>query len=199
MYDACGRFPGKHQDDLSEIGIRESGHGKWVAPRYEPERITLLAFGMSGVYLSRMKTVCLLLSALLVVAGARSQTSVEKEPHAGNDTSRIILVEPGMSSGSALFLLPPHLEQPLLFDSPTYFFGALPPSTSVWDPGRPLEIRPDLLAPLRLQWQREAQLGTFRAILGSIQIGGVAYLAYRHFAKSGPMTVRPRTSKTSRK
>ncbi|MCC6398655.1 MAG: hypothetical protein IT282_16695 [Bacteroidetes bacterium] len=146
-----------------------------------------------------MKTVWLLLSALLVVAGARSQSSGVKEQHAGKDTSRIILVEPGMSPGSALFLLPPHLEQPLLFDSPTSFFGELPPSSTAWDPGRPFEIRPDLLAPLRLQWQREAELGTFRTILGSIQIGGVAYLAYRHFAKSGPMTVRPRTSKTSRK
>ncbi len=146
-----------------------------------------------------MKTVCLLLSALLVVAGVRSQSSGEKEQHAANDTSRIIRVEPGMSPGSALFLLPPHLEQPLLCESPTSFFGQLSPSTSAWDPGRPLEVRPDLLAPLRLQWQRESELGTFRAILGSIQLGGVAYMAYRHFAKSGPMTAHPRTSKTRRK
>ena len=183
MYDAGGRFPGKHQDDLPEIEVGD----------------VQLVFGISGGYISSMKTVCLLLSALLVVAGARPQTSGEKVQHAGKDTSRIILVEPGMSPGSALFLLPPHLEQPLLFESPTTFFGQLSPSTSAWDPGRPLEIRPDLLAPLRLQWQREAELGTFRAILGSIQLGGAAYMAYRHFAKSGPMTVRPRTSKTNRK
>jgi hypothetical protein len=113
--------------------------------------------------------------------------------------SHIILVEPAMTPGSTLFLLSPHLEQPLQFSSPTFFFKGSGSTTVSPDFGRRLEVRPDLLAPLRAQWAREAQMGTFRTILGSIQLGGVAYLAYRQFAKSGTMTVRPRTTKSSRK
>ena len=119
----------------------------------------------------------------------------------GDSTSapRIMVVEPGMAPGSTMFLLPPHLEQPLRFSSPTFFFDGINSLSDSPDFGRPLEVRPDLLAPLRAQWAREARMGTFRTILGSIQIGGVAYLAYRHFAKLGPLTARPRPTKSSRK
>ena len=36
----------------------------------------------------------------------------------------------------------------------------------------------DLLSPLKLQRAKENELSTLRTILGTVQLGGVAYLAY---------------------
>jgi len=139
--------------------------------------------------------VCLVLLAAMDICGAGAQETQQDSAA----VSRIVTVEPGMTPGSTQILLPPQLEQPLQFSSPTFFFKEFMPLSAMPDFARPLEVRQDLLAPLRAQWAREAEMGTFRTILGSIQIGGVAYLAYRHFAKLGPMTVRPRPAKTTRK
>ena len=54
------------------------------------------------------------------------------------------------------------------------------------------EAKQDLLAPLRAQWAREADMSTFRTIMGSLQLGGVAFLAARQLTGAGIMTARPR-------
>ncbi|HSQ74091.1 MAG TPA: hypothetical protein VLT13_00945 [Bacteroidota bacterium] len=143
-----------------------------------------------------MKLIVPLLCLTVFLLSFPSRLSAQEVQDDSASASRIIVVEPGMAPGSTMFLLPPHLEQPLQFSSPTFFFDGISSLSGSPDFGRSLEVRPDLLAPLRAQWAREAQMGTFRAILGSIQIGGVAYLAYRHFAKLGPLTARPRPAKS---
>jgi hypothetical protein len=146
-----------------------------------------------------MKTSALLLGAAVALLSLHPQTQAQDGQPDSMSVSRIVRVEPAMTPGSTMIFLPPHLDQPLLFSSPTFFFKDFLTSSVSPDFGRALEVHPDLLAPLRAQWEREAQLGTWRTILGSIQIGGVAYLAYRQFAKSGPMTIQSRTSKSKRK
>ena len=146
-----------------------------------------------------MRMSVFVLSLTAAMLSLHPQVSAQDGQRDSTSASRIVLVEPAMTPGSTMFLLPPNLEEPLPFSSPTFFFKGLFPSSISPDFGHALEVRPDLLAPLRVQWEREAQLGAFRTILGSIQIGGVAYLAYRQFAKSGPMTIRSRAEKNRRK
>lgn len=158
-----------------------------------------VAFRFETAYIAAMRLIPRLFCLTVVLLSFSSLSSAQAVQDDSVSASRIELVEPAMTPGSSMFLLPPHLEQPLRFSSPTFFFDGVRSVSDSPDFGRSLETRPDLLAPLRAQWTREAQMGTFRTILGSIQIGGVAYLAYRHFAKLGPLTARPRPTKTGRK
>lgn len=158
-----------------------------------------VAFRPWTAYIPAMRFITPLFCLTILLFSAPSRLSAQEVQDDSISSWRIELVEPAMTPGSTMFVLPPHLEQPLRFSSPTFFFDGISPPSGSPDFGRSFEVRPDLLAPLRAQWAREAQMGTFRAILGSIQIGGVAYLAYRHFAKLGPLTARPRPAKTSRK
>lgn len=43
----------------------------------------------------------------------------------------------------------------------------------------------DLDSPLRLQLAKQNEYGTMRVVLGTVQLGGVAYIAYRHLKKYG--------------
>ena len=112
---------------------------------------------------------------------------------------RIRLAEPGMDTGGALFLIPPHLQQHQLFSSPSFIFEGVSTFSGEAFPGRSFQAKPDLLAPLRAQWAREAEMGTIRTILGSLQLGGVAFLVARQFTKAGVMTAKPRPVRSSRK
>ena len=154
-----------------------------------------VAFRPGTAYIPAMRLIAPLLCPALFLFSSTSRLSAQEVQDDSISTWRIELVEPAMAPGSTMFILPPHLEQPLQFSSPTFFFDGISSLSGSPDFGRSLEVRPDLLAPLRAQWAREAQIGMFRTTLGSIQIGGVAYLAYRHFAKLGPLTARPRPTK----
>jgi len=48
-----------------------------------------------------------------------------------------------------------------------------------------IEQRVDLISPFCLQMESEARLRTLQTVLGAVQVGGVAYLAYRHIKKYG--------------
>lgn len=152
---------------------------------------------MSTSYIERMDRsvtiwLVLVLPVFLCSAAAQEQGDTVR-------VSRIQLAEPGLGAGSASFLIPPHLILQGQFSSPTFFFEGVPvPGTEGAVAGR-LFPKTDLLAPLRVQWAREAELSTFRQVLGSIQLGGVAFLAIRQFTKAGTMTARPRPVRSTRK
>jgi hypothetical protein len=112
---------------------------------------------------------------------------------------RIRLAAPGMDAGSALFVIPPHLQHQQSFASPLFFFEGVQSPSGLPYPALSLQAKPDLLAPLRAQWAREANMGTFRTILGSLQLGGVAFLVARQLTGAGIMTARPRPVRSSRK
>jgi hypothetical protein len=100
-------------------------------------------------------------------------------------TDRIQLVDPGISLGRPVFLLPLSLEERSAFLVPPFvpiggYAGGKLPFLA-----RPLSPDIDMLAPLHLQWEREAKLRPLYTVLAAVQIGGVAYIAYEHIRKRG--------------
>ena len=98
--------------------------------------------------------------------------------------NRIILLDPGLSLGRAMFLFPSALGSELPFRDP---FLTSPGRD--WGPVGPfigggIEPRADLMSPLRLQMEKE-RLSPFQTALGAIQVGAVGYMAYRHIKKYG--------------
>lgn len=132
---------------------------------------------------------------LCVAAGRRAQHRERDTTHTG----RIQLLEPGLDSGGAVFSIPPHLTgSPIV--SPSLLFPEGMSGNPAWiGPGRGFEVKQDLLAPLRAQWSREAETKTFRTIMGTIQLGGVAFLAVRQLTGAGIMTAKPRPVRSQRK
>lgn len=100
-------------------------------------------------------------------------------------TARVVVIDPGVSLGRPLILLPPLLEGSLMLRVPASLQPGRP--ASLMDPWyvAPVVPKADLLSPLRLQQQRDEEMKTLRMILGTVQLGGVAYIAYRHVTKYG--------------
>lgn len=96
----------------------------------------------------------------------------------GVRTEPILMFNPPMPltvpNLEAIEFLPP---QPMFFlpEPPPYPFLLLDQSGA----------KPDLLAPLRLQRAEEERMRTLYTVLGTVQVAGVAYLAYRHVKKYG--------------
>ena len=104
-----------------------------------------------------------------------------------SDTARvngIVLLDPGISLGRAVFLFPASGVSNLPFGD------TFNPSPSLgWGPAGPfvgglVEPRADLMSPLRLQVARD-KLSPFQTALGAVQLGAVGYMAYRHVKKYG--------------
>ena len=132
---------------------------------------------------------CILALAIVSLTGfAPAQERQRDTAVAGH----IQLTEPGMDSGGATFSIPQHLSPPSLFSSPTFFFEGVPTMAGTGFTRSGFEAKQDLLAPLRAQWAREADMRTFRTIMGTLQLGGVAFLAARQLTGAGIMTARPR-------
>jgi hypothetical protein len=106
---------------------------------------------------------------------------------ASSDTARvngIVLLDPGISLGRAVFLFPASGLSDLPFGDS---FNPSPPGG--WGPAGPFagglaEPRADLLSPLRLQMARD-KLSPFQTALEAVQLGAVGYMAYRHVRKYG--------------
>jgi hypothetical protein len=100
------------------------------------------------------------------------------------DTSdnHVRLIDPGISSGRPVFLLPPSLSIiPGDFgESELQGFGAPPPFL-----GNSVTGKIDLIAPFKLQLEKQKELQTLRSVLGTVQVGAVAYLAYKQIKRWG--------------
>ena len=150
-----------------------------------------------AVYSSMIRIVQLGVVAAVLSIGGQGWA---QERHPDTVVSgRIQLTSPGMDSGGALFSIPPHLLQQQSFTSPTFFFEGVPAVAGVGSVGTGFQMKQDLLAPLRVQWAREAETSTLRSVLGSIQLGGVAFLAIRQLSGAGTMTAKPRPVRSQRK
>jgi len=127
-------------------------------------------------------------TGLVILAVAGLAAAHGQELHAvadSGETQRVIVIDPGITLGTPILLLPPSLDERGTFIVPPFI-------TPAAFPGRPMPFLTgpaatpiDLLAPLRLQRARENELKTLRTLLGTVQIGGVAYIAYRHLKKRG--------------
>lgn len=98
-------------------------------------------------------------------------------------TTGVVLLDPGIALGKPLLLFPPSYQPgseilPARFVTP---FTASPPLFL----GSPMEPKADLLSPYLLQVRRSQEMSTFYTILGAMELGAVAYVAYRHVKKFG--------------
>jgi len=129
-----------------------------------------------------------LITVLIVIAGTSLLSARELQER---DTVRIVnpaQSEPVLSFNRPIPLIIPRLEDPPAFEVPLPFLF-VPVSVSAFPlliPNDPFP-RPDLTSPLTLQRASEEKNKLLYQVLGTVQIGGVAYLAYRHIKKYGFM------------
>ena len=130
---------------------------------------------------SRCIIAVLLLAASLDTAGAQTGQ--------GTDSLGSALASPAelrLSFSRPMPLNTPWLVQQQEFElALPYVLGPLPatpyPFLISYDDLR----EPDLTAAWRLQRAREEKNSTLYTVLGTVQLGGIAYLAYRHVTKYG--------------
>ncbi len=134
-----------------------------------------------------MRTNLLIGLSLLCVASPLCADAQSRSGAASSDTARltgIVLLDPGISLGHAVFLLPP----PAVIDLP-FNDGFMQSPSGAWGPAGPfagglIEPRADLMSPLRLQMARD-KLSPWQSALGAVQLGAVGYMAYMHVRKYG--------------
>lgn len=131
-----------------------------------------------------MKTIGVLVLTLILmfVASGQQQSDVQPNDSAAN---RVVLVDPGISSGRVTLLLPRSLQSESIYGIPPLLFPAGTAGAQSPFLGGVIEQRADLISPLRLQMESADRLKTLRTVLGTVQFGGVVYLAYRHIKKYG--------------
>jgi hypothetical protein len=132
-----------------------------------------------------MKWLGTLLLPLVLVAASFGQQQPAVAPADTARTSGVIILDLGLSTGKSSLLLPPALrceESPE--DTSIFAFWK---KTAVRPPllAGMLEPKADLTATLRAQWSKDSQLQTLRTVLGTVQLGGAAYLAYRALTAKG--------------
>jgi hypothetical protein len=131
---------------------------------------------------ARFGTVVCVLGMVSVVNYAVYAQDHTREQVKDTNEHLIRLIDPGISLGKPAFLLPPTLDiipDDLLGMSDNTLIGSTPFFPLV------TTQKIDLISPFKLQRAKEEEFRTWRAILGSVQLGGVAYLAYRHIKKYG--------------
>jgi|WetSurMetagenome_2_1015567.scaffolds.fasta_scaffold13070_5 hypothetical protein len=132
-----------------------------------------------------MKWLGTLLLPLVLVAASFGQQQPAVSPADTARTSGVIILDPGLSTGKSSLLLPPSLRyQEFPEDTSIFAFWK---KTAVRPPllAGMLEPKADLTATLRAQWSKDSQLQTLRTVLGTVQLGGAAYLAYRALTAKG--------------
>jgi hypothetical protein len=131
-----------------------------------------------------MKTIGILAITVFLAVAASSQQQTEVQPN-DSAANRVVLFDPGISTGKATLLLPRSLQGEPSFFIPPFLFSGQVPGVAPPFLGGMFEQKADLTSPLRLQMESEARLRTLYTILGTVQVGGVAYLAYRRIKKYG--------------
>ena len=90
--------------------------------------------------------------------------------------SRITIIDPGISLGKPILLLPPSLQGELAAFPPSPFLADDPTAAPPFLQGVTGQ-KVDLTSPLRLQMAREAKLRPLWMVLGTVEAGGAAYAA----------------------
>jgi hypothetical protein len=129
----------------------------------------------------RRRSPWILVACIAATLSLHGQTSSTTD-RADTTDNRVRLIDPGISSGRPVFLLPPSLSIiPGDFGDPeTIGLGTPPPFL-----GDPVTGKIDLIAPFKLQLEKQKELQTLRSVLGTVQVGAVAYLAYKQIRRWG--------------
>lgn len=145
-----------------------------------------------------MSTAPSLLLLLLLAPVVRGQIPAAPAASDSGPRERIMLQDPGIALGRPTFFIPRRFAIDLNFSLPSYGDGSDPRLVGA----SPFPFRPDpkhdLIAPLRLQWDRDAELRAVRKILGSVSFGVAGFLAVRSLRKSDskpPLPPQIRTNK----
>jgi hypothetical protein len=128
-----------------------------------------------------VKTLCFVLQVVLCSALLQAQG---KDTSRAGDTLRIhdfALSGPGVVPGKGVLLIPPLLQPEGVFDPFSGMYPGLQPALL----GAPFPSKADLVSPYLLRLHRESQLNTLYMVLESMELGGAAYIAYRHIKKYG--------------
>lgn len=122
-----------------------------------------------------------LFATITFVASAQQRSNSDTVAATAN---RITIIDPGISLGKPILLLPPSLQNEADALPPSLFLGEDATAPPPFLQGV-LEQKADLTSPLRLQMAREAKLRPLWMVLGTIEAGGAAYTAYRYIKKHG--------------
>lgn len=144
-----------------------------------------------------MKKACSLALFLLVAPFVRGQITPATATSSVGGKERIMLRDPGISMGRPTFFIPSRfLSEPEFSLATRFAYDGTPGAGTARFPFSPVP-KLDLLSPLRLQWERDAELRTLKTILGSVSFGGAAYLAVRSLQKSNSKPPLPRQIKST--
>lgn len=132
-----------------------------------------------------MKILSITFFSFVITLAASGQHQSGSDTTTADTVNRITIIDPGISSGKPTLLFPLSLQHDAMTGFPEFLFleetpGMRPPLL-----GGAIEPKVDLISPFRLQMESADRLKTMRALLGTVQIGGVVYLAYRHIRKYG--------------
>jgi hypothetical protein len=95
-------------------------------------------------------------------------------------------VEPYLPGVEALLLLPQPLPgNPALDLVPPLLLTGDMRWMDLRSVGRQEDLRASMMTPYVLERQREEELSTLKYVLGTVQVGGAMYLAYRYLKKNG--------------
>jgi len=95
-------------------------------------------------------------------------------------------VQPYLPDEEALLLLPAPLRgDPALDLVPPLVLTGSMRWMDFGSAGRQEDLRAYMMTPYLLESQREEELKTLKYVLGTVQVAGVAYLAYRYLKKNG--------------
>ena len=126
---------------------------------------------------------------LLLVCMLALQSSAQKPSQMSlADTTALdkpVLSDPMVSARGTTLIIPPSLDPDIVFREQLFLIpqlnsGGPPPLLE-----KPTLTAIDMMIPWRLQMERERKLRPLQTFLATVQIGGVAYLAYEHIRKKG--------------
>jgi hypothetical protein len=123
--------------------------------------------------------------SLVITFAASGQQRPGGDTTGADTVSRITIIDPGISYGKPTLLFPLSLQYDAMNGFPTFLFLEETPGVRPPPLGGMIQQKADLVSPLRLQMESANRLKTLRTVLGTVQLGGVVYLAYRHIKKYG--------------
>jgi hypothetical protein len=130
-----------------------------------------------------VKTLLIILQITLWSSAPPAQSQETKQVRDTTHLSKsVIILDPGLALGKFTVLIPPALQPG---------GGMMPPSFTDIRSGleSPLllgsEQKADLISPFLLQRQKQSALSPIYTVLGAMELGGAAYIAYRHIKKYG--------------
>ena len=132
-----------------------------------------------------MKIPCGIFLSLVITLAASGQQRSDDDTTATDTVNRITIIDPGISYGRPTLLFPLSLRHDAMSRISDYLFVGKTPGMPPPFLGGVMEEKLDLTFPFRLEMEREARLQPLWMVLGTMEFGGVVYVAYRHIKKYG--------------